>query len=265
MEPQFLDVRGADGWLRKIAYLSTPGVGGGEPGFVWLPGLKSDMVSTKATILARWADREGVQMTRFDYSGHGQSEGDFRQGTVSRWLEESLAILRDVAPGPQFLVGSSMGGWLALLIIRHFIAAGQSSPIHGAILIAPAWDMTESLMWETFPERVRQHLMENGVYRRPSAYGEPYPITKDLIEDGRNHLLSGQPFAPGIPIRVLQGVRDADVPWQHVMALQDLLEGENILIQLIEDGEHRLSREKDIRALLALANDLVLMSRRREN
>ncbi len=255
--PQFLEVTGADGWTRKIAYLASPGNIDDTPGLLWLSGLKSDMVSTKASILAEWATNYEIAMTRFDCSGHGASEGDFTDGTMTRWLEESLAILEHVAKGPQILVGSSMGGWLALLILRALVASGDAKRISGVILIAPAWDMTEALMWDNFPPDARQAIETEGVFYRPSDYGEPYAITRALIEDGRKHLFAGQTFSPGCPIRILQGMRDPDVLWSHATALQDLLEGDDIALQFIEDGEHRLSRPEDLEKMLVFVAELI--------
>lgn len=255
--PQFLEVTGADGWSRKIAYLTTPGSIEHAPGLIWLSGLKSDMVSTKASVLADWAEKYNVQMTRFDFCGHGASEGDFTDGTMTRWLEESLAVLDRIAEGPQILVGSSMGGWVALMILRELAKRGESSRIKGAFLIAPAWDMTETLMWEKFPHDARMAIELDGVFHRPSQYGEPYAITQALIEDGRKHLFAGTEFKPDCPIRILQGMLDPDVPWSHSTALQDLLVGEDIALQLIDDGDHRLSRPQDLEKLLIWIGELI--------
>lgn len=260
-KPQFLELAGADGAPRRIAYLHAPGQNSGRPGLVWLSGFNSVMTSTKASKLARLADELGVSYLRFDYSGHGQSEGRFTDGTIGQWLAESMAVLREKARGPQILVGSSMGGWIALLILRA-IARGEPAaqglpPIRGAVLIAPAWDMTEELMWKQFPAEARAALETHGVFERPSRYGDgAYPITKALIEEGRNHLIGGTPFDPGCPVRVLHGLRDPDVPWHHSNTLVELLTGDDIAVMFVQDGEHRLSRPQDIERLFLTITDL---------
>jgi pimeloyl-ACP methyl ester carboxylesterase len=228
----------ADG--ETIAYLRRAGK---TPGVVWCGGFKSDMNGTKATALDVWAQRAGRAFLRFDYFGHGASSGDFRQGIISRWRDDVLAVL-DLCEGPQVLVGSSMGGWLALLV-----AQARPDLVKGLLLIAPAADMTEELMWAEMPEEVRQQILEHGEWERPSIYGEdPYPITRALIEDGRRNLVLGGTISLSCPVRILQGMQDPDVPWQHAMTLVDRLEGDPILA-LIKQGDHRLSRPQDIKLL----------------
>lgn len=264
-EPQFLRVgapAGASGGAseRRIAYLAEPGVPGKAPGVMWLSGLKSAMTSTKASVLADWARVHGHPCTRFDYSGHGQSPGRFEDGTVGAWLDEALAVFRQVTQGPQILVGSSMGGYIALLVLRALMrdAPAEAARIKGLLLIAPAWDMTERLMWARFPENVRQEIIEKGVYLRPSTYGDgDYAISRRLIEEGRNHLIGDAPFDPGRPIHVLHGLLDPDVPWEHTLDLVAHLSGDHVQVSAVPDGEHRLSRPEDldlmIRALEGLA------------
>lgn len=259
--PAFLEVTGADGAVRRIAYLNEPRDASGRPGLVWLCGFNSVMTSTKVSALADWAAREGRSLLRFDYSGHGASEGEFADGTIGRWLEEAMAVLREVARGPQILVGSSMGGWIALLILRaiaHGDPAAEGLPeIRGAVLIAPAWDMTEELMWKEFPPEARAAIKREGVFMRPSPYGDgPYPITRALIEEGRHHLIRDTPFDPGCPVRILQGLKDPDVPWQHASALNTILTSSDVETLFIPDGEHRLSRPEDIETLLQVVSDL---------
>jgi pimeloyl-ACP methyl ester carboxylesterase len=261
-EPQFLRVgdgasAGAPG--RRIAYLTDAGTPGKSPGVMWLSGLKSEMTSTKASVLAAWAAQHGHPCTRFDYSGHGQSPGRFEEGTVGAWLEEALAVFK-VTRGPQVLVGSSMGGYIALLVLRTLMrdAPAEAARIKGLLLIAPAWDMTERLMWARFPESVRREVMEKGVYQRPSKYGDgDYAISLRLIEEGRNHLIGDAPFDPGRPIHVLHGLLDPDVPWEHTLDLVAHLTGDHVQVSAVPDGEHRLSRPEDldlmIRALEGLA------------
>lgn len=257
-KPQFLAVDGANGPRRRVAYLET-GMASGKPCLVWLSGLRSEMTSTKATALADWAGDNGFPLLRFDYSGHGQSEGAFEDGTIGDWLEETLAILEQVAARPKLLIGSSMGAWIALLALRRLqmrSGPGAGRPC-GAVLIAPAWDMTEELMWKRFPAEARAALERDGVFMRPSRYGDgPYPITRRLIEEGRRHLIKPAPFDPGCPIRILHGQQDPDVPWRHSLDLVALLESDDVQLTLIKDGEHRLSRPQDIALLLRAVRTL---------
>jgi pimeloyl-ACP methyl ester carboxylesterase len=228
---------------------------GGTPGLFWLGGFKSDMKGTKAEALAIWARENGRACIRFDYSGHGESGGDFRAGTIGRWLEESLAVFDAHARGPQVLVGSSMGGWIALLLARELKrrkAGGKTdaASLAGMVLIAPAVDFTETLMWQRFPPKVKREIETTGVWHRPSEYGEPYPITRGLIEDGRNHLLLGAMIETGCPVRILQGVQDPDVPWNHAVELTSRLAQDDVVLTLVKDGDHRLSRPEDIERLI---------------
>jgi pimeloyl-ACP methyl ester carboxylesterase len=249
-EPQFLDVgTGAD--RRRIALRLTPGRG---PTVVWLGGFNSDMMGGKATALAEWGEATGRAVVRFDYSGHGESQGRLEEGTIGRWLAESLAVIgAHGGPGP-VLVGSSMGGWLALLAAR---ALSDDARPSGLVLIAPAVDFTEELMWKRFSRRVRQGIERDGVWMRPSDYGEPYPITRALIEEGRSHLLLGAPFRVGAPVRVLQGMRDPDVPWRHTMTIVEHLAEDDVVLTLVKDGDHRLSRPEDIERLIAAVEAVV--------
>ncbi|MGE0857285.1 MAG: alpha/beta hydrolase, partial [Hyphomicrobiaceae bacterium] len=206
-ELQLLEVGLGDA-RRRIAVLVAPGdEGERRAGLIWLPGLKSDMVSTKAAALAQWASDNGLGTTRFDYSGHGRSDGRFEDATIGDWLEEARAVFTSLTRGPQILVGSSTGGYIALLLLRALInsAPAQADRIKALVLIAPAWDLTEELMWNQFPEDARREVMENGVYYRPSEYGEPYAITRQFIEEGRSHLFRAQPIDPGRPVVILQG------------------------------------------------------------
>ena len=236
---------------RPIAVRQRPG---GAPGLFWLGGLKSDMQGTKAQALDAWAQQQGRALTRFDYSGHGELGGSFADGTIGRWLAESLAVFEACCTGPQVVIGSSMGGWLALLLGRAL--AGRVPPppatIAALILIAPAVDFTEALMWERFSPEVRRQIDEKGAWERPSRYGEePYPISRGLIEEGRQHLLLGGMIETGCPVRILQGVQDPDVPWQHAVDLTARLAQDDVVLTLVKDGDHRLSRPEDIERLLA--------------
>ena len=252
-QPQFLEV-GAGTRRRRIAYRRRGGKG---PPLLWLSGFLSDMASTKATSVAGWAAGQGLAMTSFDYSGHGLSGGDLLNASIGDWLEESIAVWELMGGGPRIVVGSSMGGWIALLLARHLAHVGRSSELAGLVLIAPAFDMTETLMWRELPQAAKDEIERNGATYVPSAYGDPYPITKHLIEEGRAHLIEGHPFDPGCPVRILQGMRDPDVPWRHALALVDLLDGADVELTLIKNGDHRLSEPADLRRLTATIATLV--------
>ena len=227
--------------------------GGGAPGLFWLSGFKSDMQGIKATALDAWAEAHARAMTRFDYSGHGESGGNFADGTIGRWFEESLAVFDAFCRGPQVVIGSSMGGWIALLLARELAARAQSpGTLTGLVLVAPAVDFTEELMWKRFPPEVRRMLEETGAWLRPSPYSpEPYLITRGLIEEGRRHLLLGGMIETGCPVRILQGVQDPDVPWQHAVELVSRFARDDVVLTMVKDGDHRLSRPEDIERMLA--------------
>jgi pimeloyl-ACP methyl ester carboxylesterase len=252
--PAFIDVRSSHG-ERRIAVRRR---GGRGPGLVWLGGFKSDMLGTKARELDAYAQDHGRACVRFDYSGHGESSGDFKDGTIGAWLEESVAVVEACCEGEQILVGSSMGGWMALLLARAMVAQKAKSPakLAGLVLIAPAPDFTEELMWKRFTPQMREEIERNGVWHRPSDYGEPYPITKQLIEEGRNHLLLHGMLDVGCPVRILQGVQDDDVPWQHAFRLTHCLPSDDVVLTLVQDGDHRLSRPQDIARILAAVTEL---------
>jgi pimeloyl-ACP methyl ester carboxylesterase len=227
---------------------------GATPGLFWLGGFKSDMQGTKAAALDQWAAGNGRSCIRFDYSGHGESGGDFADGTIGRWLEESTAVFDRFAKGPQVLVGSSMGGWIALLLARQLKTRAQApaGSVTGLVLIAPAIDFTEELMWKKFSPEVKRQIETTGAWQRPSQYSEaPYAITRGLIEEGRKHLLLGGLIETGCPVRILQGVQDPDVPWQHAIELTSRLSRDDVVLTLVKDGDHRLSRPEDIERLTA--------------
>jgi len=249
-EPRLTSVTvGSDKDSRAIAVRERKGT---NPGLFWLSGFKSDMKGTKAEALDRWAGKEGRACLRFDYSGHGESGGSFTEGTIGRWLEESLAVYLHFARGPQLIIGSSMGGWLALLLARALGPNKDAAPIAGMVLIAPAVDFTEELMWKQFSDATRREIQEKGKWLRPSEYGdEPYPITRGLIEDGRNHLLLSGLIETGCPMHILQGVQDPDVPWRHAVELVSRFSRDDVVLTLIKDGDHRLSRPEDIDRLIA--------------
>ncbi len=225
---------------------------GRSPGILWLGGFKSDMTGTKATALDAWAAGRGQACTRFDYFGHGASSGDFRRGTISRWRDDALAVLDEVCEGPQILVGSSMGGWIATLA-----ALARPERVAAILYIAPAPDFTEELMWKEMPPEARAAILEKGEYLSPSEYGpDPYPITRALIEDGRRNLVLGGPIPIRVPVRVLQGMADPDVPWPHAMRLVEKLESRDVVVTLVKAGDHRLSTPPDIARLEAALDEL---------
>lgn len=246
-----LDVQG-----RRIAVKTLPAqTGSTGPGLFWLGGFMSDMAGSKAEHLALLAAEAGLANVRFDYSGHGESGGAFEDGTISRWLEEALAVFEVTTSGPQIVIGSSMGGWLGLLLARALKARGDER-LHALVLIAPAPDFTEDLMWAQFPETVRNEITTAGRFLKPSAYGDtPYTITRDLIEDGRKNRLLGAPLAVGCPVRILQGAQDEDVPWQHALRLVTCLAEDDVVFSLIKDGDHRLSRPEDLERLSATVRE----------
>jgi pimeloyl-ACP methyl ester carboxylesterase len=252
-EPAFIEV-GNDSGARRIAVRAREG---SPPGLFWLGGFNSDMTGTKALALDAWAAEHNRACIRFDYSGHGESGGAFIDGTIGRWLEESVAVFEQYCAGPQVVIGSSMGGWMALLLAREMARRpGRRASLAGLVLIAPAPDFTEALMWNGLSPEVRNEIETKGVWLRPSQYGEPYPITRALIEEGRNHLLLGSAIDVGCPVRILQGAQDPDVPWQHAFALTQRLPVDDVVLTMIQDGDHRLSRPQDIARILAAVAEI---------
>ena len=217
----------------------------GAPGVIFLGGLMSDKEGSKALALERWAQQQGRAFVRFDYFGHGQSSGDFVQSTIGRWRDDAVAVLEQLSDGPQVLVGSSMGGWIALLL-----ALAQPERVAGLIGIAAAPDFTTRLMWPSLEPGLQQLMQEKGVADVPSDYGAPYPIAMQLIEESRQHLLLDDRIALACPVHLLQGQQDQDVPWRHALALLDALDAPSARLTLIKEGDHRLSRDPDIALLL---------------
>jgi pimeloyl-ACP methyl ester carboxylesterase len=217
---------------------------GAQPGVVFLPGYRSDMRGTKAMTLHEHCAARGHGLLRFDYSGHGESAGRFEDGTIGQWAADATAVFDALTDGPQVLVGSSMGGWIALLLAR-----ARPDRVAAIVGIAPAPDFTEKLMWPALTEAQRATIMRNGVLHLHSEYGEPTPITRALIEDGARHNLLDAPIPLHCPARILQGMRDPDVPWRHALRLMEALESEDVRLHLIKDGDHRLSRPEDLRLL----------------
>ncbi|WP_159586804.1 alpha/beta hydrolase [Chelativorans xinjiangense] len=249
-EPTRIEVDGTE-----IAVRHRPGR---APGLVWLGGYRSDMKGTKAEALDAWAGEHGLAATRHDYSGHGESGGAFSDGTISRWLTESLAVFHRFTEGPQILVGSSMGAWIALRMVQELQKAGEGRRIGGLLLLAPAPDFTIELMEPVLNARQRQALKTQGYIEEPSEYSpEPNIYTKALFEDGRkNRVLEGI-INTHCPVHILQGMADTDVPYNHAMRLVEHLPADDVTLSLVRDGDHRLSRPQDIGLMLRVAASLV--------
>ena len=226
-------------------------VAGRGPTVVWLGGFRSDMAGTKAQALADWALAQGRGYLRFDYFGHGESSGDFAKGTITRWREDALAVLEELVEGPAVLVGSSMGGWIACLAALAHPAQAQA-----LVLVAPAADFTSKLMAPEIPPEGLADLAAAGVWRRPSLYGDPYPITRNLLDDGARWSILDAEVPIEAPVRVLQGGEDPDVPWRHALALAQAIQSRDLVFTLIKDGDHRLSRPQDIRRLIAAVEEV---------
>jgi pimeloyl-ACP methyl ester carboxylesterase len=233
----------------ELAWAKLAGSG---PTVVFLPGYRSDMGGDKATALAAHCAATGRALLRLDYSGHGASGGRFEDGTIGRWAEDAMAVIAAQTEGPLVLVGSSMGGWIALLASRVL-----GPRLAGLIGIAAAPDFTETLMWEAMTFAERTQLMESGVLTVPSQYGDPYPITRALIEDGRKHLLLNQPIHLDCKVRLLQGQRDPDVPWETALRIAEQVTSEDVRVVLIKDGDHRLSRPADLTLLCATLREIL--------
>ena len=239
--PEFLDHEGV-----RIAYRRSAGAPD-RAGIVWMGGFHSDMLGEKATTLHQRAEAAGRAFVRFDYLGHGESGGQFANGTIGRWRSDALAVVDKLTQGDLVVVGSSMGGWMALLA-----ALARPERIKGLVLLAPAPDFTDKLMWASFDESQKRQIMEQGFWTRPSAYDPAgYPITRELIEEGRTwNILDGE-IAVDAPVRILQGGLDPDVPWTHSLDLADKLRSQDVVWSLIKDGDHRLSRPQDIERMAA--------------
>jgi pimeloyl-ACP methyl ester carboxylesterase len=235
----------------RLATLFRPAREGNKlPGLVWLSGFRSDMRGSKAGFVDALAAGEGRACLRFDYSGHGESEGDFADGSIGQWALEALGAFRALTQGPQIVVGSSMGGWIALLLARDLARLGESERLAGMVLIAPAVDFTGELMWPRLPEAVREEIELHGSWQTTAdAYGASYALTRRLFDDGRANALFGGEIRTFCPVDILQGMEDPDVPWSQAMKLIEHLASDPATLTLIRDGEHRLSRPQDLTVL----------------
>lgn len=231
-----------DGVALAWAHLAGRG-----PTVVFLPGFNSDMAGSKATALRDACAAAGRAMLRLDYSGHGQSDGAFAEGTIGRWMEDALFLIDRLTEGELLLVGSSMGGWIGLLV-----ALRRSARVRGLVGIAAAPDFTERLIWHGLDTAAQAALVARGYRDEPSQYGEPYRITYRLIEEGRAHLLLDGPIGIHCPVRLLQGQRDPDVPWTQALTLAERLASEDVEVTLVKDGDHRLSRPRDLALLCGI-------------
>jgi pimeloyl-ACP methyl ester carboxylesterase len=235
----------------RIAVRHRPG-DPARPGMMVLHGFRSDMTGEKAQHVARWCAEAGLACTRLDYTGHGASDGAFEDGTVGAWANDALLVLDRVTQGPQLLVGSSMGGWIMLLL-----ALQRPERVRGLVGIAAAPDFTEDLLWASATEAQRAELMAAGRIMVPSAYSdEPSVFTRALIEDGRDHLVLRRPIPFHGPVRLLHGQRDPDVPWQTALRLAEHIAGDDVRVLLVKDGDHRLSRPSDLALLTAVLQEL---------
>ncbi len=238
METSFFCTASGD----RLAYVRQEGTG---PVVMFLGGFRSDMTGTKAMALEAWAKEHGRGYLRFDYHGHGQSSGDFADGTIGRWADNAMELMQTVTQGKLLLVGSSMGGWIMLLVAR---ALGER--VAGLVGIAAAPDFTEELMWANWDEETRREIMEKGMIPVPSDYGEPYPITRALIEDGRRQCVLRQPLPITCPVRLLHGMADVDVPWQVSLRLAEHIESRNTQVHLVKEGDHRMSSPEQLALLV---------------
>ena len=223
------------------------------PGVMLCGGFRSDMSGTKAAALDAWAESAGRSFVRFDYRGHGESSGDFTEGTVGLWRDDALLVLDQASAGRMVLVGSSMGAWIALLV-----ALARPDRVHGLVLVAPAVDFTEALIWDRLPGDAREALVRDGVWLRASEYSdEPDRITRRLIEEGRHHLLLGGPIPFRGPVRILHGLEDGIVPWSHGLRTAEALASQDVTVTLVKGGDHRLSDAAGLRRLTAALDEML--------
>ena len=243
--------------LRKIAYAEN-GKGRDDLTIVWLGGYRSDMTGTKAVVLEDYATKNDLHFLRFDYSGHGASSGHYTEGTISRWCEDALGVIRAKARKRLVLVGSSMGGWVALRLIQ--LLKGENLPhnVVGMVLIAPAPDFTSALIEPHLGENERKSLVERGYFEEISEYSpEPNRYTKLLLDDGRNNLVMTGLIDPGCPVHILQGMKDPDVPYTHALKIMEKIVADDAVLTLIRDGDHRLSRPEDLERITAALEEIL--------
>lgn len=243
---QFIDV-GAPENSRRIA---VRGAKAGKRAIVWLSGYKSSMDSFKATAVSRWAAERDYPLIRFDYSGTGLSGGTFENATISDWHEEARKVITEFAPNGAVIVGSSLGAWIALLAMRHLTAHGMKSLMKEIVLVAPAVDFTERLLWNAFEDEIKKNIKAQGVWYRPTRLGDTQPFTLKLIEDGRKNLLLDDPLSAPVPVHILHGMNDQEISWRYTLDLVSHLNGPSIFLTLIKGADHVLHRQEDMAILL---------------
>jgi pimeloyl-ACP methyl ester carboxylesterase len=237
---------------RRLAYAKTTGQAGNGPGVVFLGGFKSDMAGTKAIFLEDWARKTGRYFLRFDYSGHGESSGTFEEGAIGDWADDAKAAITHLTDGPQILVGSSMGGWIALRVAR-----GMADKVAGLVGIAAAPDFTEDSMWASFSEAQRKTLMDAGRLELPSDYSEePYVITRRLIEDGRDQLVLRDPLPLPFPVRLLHGTADTDVAMSVPLRILEHAECPDLRLTFVKDADHRFSEPENLAHITAAIDEV---------
>ena len=225
---------------------------GGDPGVIFMGGFRSDMTGAKALALETWCRDRNRAFIRFDYQGHGASSGRFENGSISRWLDDTLAVIDELSSGLQILIGSSMGGWLMLRA-----ALMRPDRIIGLIGVASAADFTERLLWPRLSPAQREEIVRSGIIYTPSAYSDrAQALTLKLFEDGRNHLLLDDTIPLNCSVRLLHGMNDADIPWHTSVKIAERLSGADVRVILIKDGEHRLSRRTDLQLLTETLTEL---------
>lgn len=244
-KPDYLESNTGD----RIAYHHSSGA---APGILFCGGFRSDMTGSKALHLESWCQANAHQFTRFDYMGHGQSSGEFTQGTISRWVQNAQDILDHVTTGPQIIIGSSMGGWIMLRLAQL-----RAERLHGLIGIAPAPDFTDKMTKEKMTDEDRATLARDGVLYRPSDYGDPYPITAHLLEDGANNLVLEEGMEVAVPVRILQGMADSDVPWLHAIDTANAIRSDDVQIHFLKDGDHRMSSPAQLELLVCTIGQLL--------
>jgi pimeloyl-ACP methyl ester carboxylesterase len=237
----------------SVACVRTPAAPGDRrPGVIFCGGFVSDMSGTKATYLEDACRRRGQAYVRFDYFGHGESSGRFEDGTIGRWADDAIAVLDAMTEGPQVLVGSSMGGWIAVLA-----AMARPGRVAGLVTVAAAADFTEDLIRNELGEEAKAALARDGVWYRPSDYGEqPQAITQRLLDEGRDNLVLRAPVPIACPVRLLHGIDDPDVPWRQSLRLAEAITGGDVRLTLVKNAGHRLSRDQDLALIAAAAAEL---------
>ncbi len=238
---------------RKIAYKAQSGSKNkGWPTVVFCAGFMSDMEGSKAQALDDFCISRGQAYVRFDYSGHGVSSGNFMDGTIGTWCDDALAIIDQVTKGDIIIVGSSMGGWIGLLI-----ALARKDRVTGFVGLAAAPDFTKELCWDKYSDEIKATLEQDGVYYEPCDYGDdPYPMTLSLIKEGNDHLILDKPIDLNCPVRLIQGMKDPDVPPITAQRISDQLKTEDVVVSYVKNGDHRLSTEADLKRLCQTVKEI---------